>query len=262
MANRKRFGQHFLRDRSAVDRILALLAPRRGEAVLEIGPGRGALTDALLARLDRLAAVEVDRDLAAAWRARVPAGRLLLIEGDALELDFAATARALGAERLAVVGNLPYNISKPICARLIDGVAAIDRAVLMFQKEVALRLTAPPGGPDYGPLGILAGFCYAIERAFDLGPGAFAPPPRVDSSVTVWRRRDPVPPPAERDALRRALAAGFAQRRKTLARALRSAWGDDDAARRLERAGIDPALRAQQVPPDGWRRLAATLEAR
>jgi len=258
---RKRFGQHFLVDERAVQRIVERLAPRTGEAVLEIGPGRGALTGPLIDAVGRIAAVELDRDLARELRERFDERQLLLVCDDVLRLELAALRRTLAgsrAPRLVVAGNLPYNISKPIAMKLVRERRQVERAVLMFQREVARRLTAPPGGRDYGPLGVLARAAFDIEVAFDLPPGAFRPAPKVESSVTVWRA---LPPESltgdEERRLRFCLAVCFRRRRRTLLGNLSDALGDRSrAAALLAAAAIDPALRAERVTPAGFRRLA------
>jgi 16S rRNA (adenine1518-N6/adenine1519-N6)-dimethyltransferase len=253
---RKRFGQNFLVDRGAIERIVRELAPDGTEPVLEIGPGEGALTAPLLEASGRLAAVEIDRDLAAALRSRFDGSRFVLLERDVLELDLAAVPAMLGfpdGTPLAVAGNLPYNISKPVAMRLVAQRASVARAVLMFQKEVAARLTAQPGTKDYGPLTVLAGVAYAIEPRFDLPPGAFRPAPKVVSTVTRWTPRDGIVPPG----LEAALRAAFAQRRKTVLANLRAALGGEGPARAaLERAEIDPGARAEQLSPASFLRLA------
>src|SRR5262245_31299105 len=156
---RRRFGQNFLVDARAVRRIVDALAPRPDETVVEIGPGRGALTEELLARVPRLTAIELDRDLAALLSARFGPERLVLLSRDVLDVGLAELSPPL-----AVVGNLPYNVSKPVAMKLVGERAAIDRAVLMFQREVAERLLATPGTPAYGPLTVLSGLAFRIER--------------------------------------------------------------------------------------------------
>ena len=244
---RRRFGQNFLADARAVSRIVEALAPQPDESVVEIGPGRGVLTEAILARVPRLSAIEIDRDLAALLRGRFGTERLSLVEADVLDVDL----RGLEPP-LAVVGNLPYNVSKPVAMKLVTERDAIDRAVLMFQREVALRLTASPGTADYGPLTVLAGLAFRIERLFDLPPGAFRPRPEVTSTVTRWTR------PAEEGLtreleprLKALLRAAFARRRQTLLRNLRAALpgGEREAIELLRGAGIDGSLRAEALPP-------------
>jgi 16S rRNA (adenine1518-N6/adenine1519-N6)-dimethyltransferase len=261
-AARPPLGQHFLVDRKAVRRIVAALAPRPGEPLLEIGPGRGALTGALLEAAGRLAAVELDPSLAARLRRRFDPDCLLLFEQNVLRLDPSAVLDALGATsgaRLVVAGNLPYHISKPLAQMMIRERARIDRAALMFQREVAARLTAAPGSRSYGPLGILAGMAYRIELLFDLPPRAFSPPPQVVSSVTRWSVRESPPLTGEEEQrLRTVLAVCFARRRRTLRNNLRSRFGDEaHVDRLLAGAGIDGGLRAEAVSPTAFRRLAA-----
>lgn len=245
---RKRFGQNFLHDRSVLDRIVAELELDAATPVLEIGPGRGALTGRLLQVVDRVVAVEVDGDLAARLRETFEPSRLEVLEQDILEFDFAAPAP------WTVAGNLPYNISKPIAMRLVVSVDHIRRAVLMFQREVAARLVAEPGGPDYGPLSVLPRAVYAIDRIFDVAPGAFRPRPGVMSSVTRWVARKPRPGTAELARLRATLRAVFAARRKTLTNNVRRALGSTEV---LERAGLDGNRRAQELTPAELHALAA-----
>ncbi|HKQ61242.1 MAG TPA: rRNA adenine dimethyltransferase family protein, partial [Candidatus Polarisedimenticolaceae bacterium] len=190
-------------DAGAAQRIVAALEARPGDAVLEIGPGRGALTGWLIAAAGRVCAIELDETLATALAARFDAARLVLLRGDVLELELATAARALGAEsvRLRIAGNLPYAISKPLALRLVAQCAHVERAVLMYQREVARRLTARPGSRDYGPLTVLAGEAFRIEALFELGPGAFRPPPAVVSTVTVWVPRAEPPAPEQQRRL-------------------------------------------------------------
>ncbi len=259
---RRRFGQNFLADRSAVERIVSALDPRPGEAVVEIGPGRGALTGTLVARAGRIAAVEVDRDLAPLLRKRFDPARLLLVEADVLSLPLERVGSALGfppGTRLVLAGNLPFNISKPVASKLVRERDNVARAVLTFQREVALRLTASHGTKAYGSLTVLAGAAFRIERLFDLPPSAFRPRPGVVSTVTSWLPR---PPEEFRDEeeqpLRNCLAVCFAHRRRTLWNNLRSALpgGEEQARALLAAADLDGRLRAEEVPPEGLRRLS------
>lgn len=258
---RRELGQNFLVDRHSIERIVEALDPRAGEPILEIGPGRGALTGVLVDRVDRLAAVERDGVLADALRRDYPPDRLVVIENDVLKVDLASVAPSLGhpaSARLVVVGNLPYNISKPIAMKLIRERRAIDRAVLMFQKEVADRLTAVPETKAYGPLTVLTALTFCIERLFDLRPGAFRPRPKVDSTVTRWHTREmPAFEEEREDALLACLAASFKRRRQTLRNNLRHALGSAARAEEiLQAAGLDPSLRAEAIPPHGFVRLA------
>ena len=257
---KKRLGQHFLADRGAVRRIVDALAPGAAEPLLEIGPGRGALTGALIERAGRMAAVELDAELAADLAQRFNPSQLLLYAQDVLKLDLGRVRADLNRPgRLALAGNLPYNVSKPVAMKLVRERRQVDRAVLMFQREVARRLTAGPGSKDYGPLSVLAGEAYTITRVFDLAPGSFRPPPKVVSTVTLWTAR---PGAALDDAderrLRACLAVCFRRRRRTLLGNLREFTHDRGAAEAmLAAAVIDGALRAEQVEPAGFRRLAA-----
>lgn len=257
----KRLGQNFLVDRNAVRRIIAALDPRPGDAVLEIGPGRGALTSGLIDASGRIAAVELDDTLSSELSRRFDEDRLLLIPADILTVDLSEVASRLGASPgvgLAVAGNLPYSVSKPIVKRLVQQRTAVDRAVLMFQREVALRLTAQPGTKDYAPLTVLAGLAFTIEKVFDLGPEAFRPRPKVSSSVTLWRRLRQSPLAALGSRLEAALAAAFAHRRQTLRRNLQAALGSRErAVELLEAADLDGSLRAEAVSPEGFVRLAS-----
>jgi 16S rRNA (adenine1518-N6/adenine1519-N6)-dimethyltransferase len=253
---RRRFGQNFLVDANAVRRVGAALAPLASENVLEIGPGRGALTDLLLAAVPRISAIEIDRDLCSLLRSRYPEERLRLIEQDVLDVTLSDLA-APGP--LVIAGNLPYNISKPVAMKLVVERKSVSRAVLMFQREVAQRLTAAPGTGAYGPLTVLAGRAFRIERLFDLSPGAFQPSPKVVSTVTRWTPlADEMLPEPLVAALKAVLRAAFARRRQTLQKNLRIALNGDDAAASalLASAALDGRLRAEAIPPDGFVALA------
>ena len=241
---RKRFGQHFLADPAAVRRIVAALGPPAGPPVVEIGPGRGVLTAPLLEVFGRVTAVEIDRDLAAHLRARFPASALTLLEGDVLDVAL----EDLATEPVRLVGNLPYNVSKPVADKIVRERARVAGAVLMFQREVAERLTAPPGTRAYGPLTVLVGEAFLVEPLFDLRPNAFRPPPEVMSTVTRWTPRPAAFSSVSEENLRAVLRAGFAHRRRTLRNNLPVAL--------LEDAGIDGSLRAEALPLEDWRRLA------
>lgn len=262
---RKRFGQNFLVDRRAVRRIAAAACEGPDVPLLEIGPGRGALTAALLDIGRSVTAVEIDRDLAARLEADLGPRGLSVVRDSILDIELRALAATLhggvAGRPIAIVGNLPYNISKPIAMRLVDHHDVIDRAVVMFQREVADRLTAEPGTRAYGPLTILAGLTYDIVRLFDLPPAAFRPRPAVHSTVTRWSPRRPAAVSDDaRPALRRCLAACFASRRRTIRNNVRHALGGSDAdiAARLEAAAIDPRARAETVAPGNFVALAST----
>lgn len=246
---RKRFGQHFLVDEGVIDRIVREIAPRPGDAMVEIGPGLGALTVPLADRLGALTVIELDRDLAARWR-RDP--RLAVIESDVLRVDFAALAAERGA-RLRVVGNLPYNISTPILFHLLEAAVAVIDQHFMLQKEVVERMAAAPGGRDYGRLSVMLQWRYAIEHVLDVPPEAFDPPPQVDSAVV---RMVPLPPDAAIDAglLGEIVSAAFSQRRKLLRHTL-GRWLD---ARGFS-GGFDVQRRAEEVPVAQYVALAKAV---
>lgn len=244
---RKRFGQHFLTDPAILHAIVDLIAPQAGQALVEIGPGLGALTLPLLARGGPLTLIELDRDLAARLRGR--AG-LTVIEADVLKVDFGALAAAAG-QPLRVVGNLPYNISTPILFHLLDQVDAVRDQHFMLQKEVVDRMVASPSTKAYGRLSVMLQWRYAIESVLDVPPTAFDPPPRVDSAVvcmTPW----PEPPAVDTARLGELVAVAFSQRRKLLRHTL---------GRWLEAQGLgegfDLQRRAEEVAVAEYVALAA-----
>ena len=235
---RKRFGQHFLADRGVIDDIVAAINPNPGQALVEIGPGLGALTLPVLARSAHLTVVELDRDLAAKLR-RNPA--LEDIEADVLKVDFSALAQQHG-QGLRVIGNLPYNISTPILFHLLPVAAAVIDQHFMLQREVVARMAATPANKDYGRLSVMLQWRYHIEHLFDVPPEAFEPPPRVVSAIV---RMLPRPAPAVVDAalLEELVQVAFSQRRKLLRHTL---------GRWLEGRGFsgtfDVQRRAEEVP--------------
>ncbi|MEO6268682.1 MAG: 16S rRNA (adenine(1518)-N(6)/adenine(1519)-N(6))-dimethyltransferase RsmA [Lautropia sp.] len=208
---RKRFGQHFLVDRAAIEAIVAAIAPRSGDRLVEIGPGTAALTTPLLARLGSMDAIEIDRDLAASLSRRF-GDRLRLHQQDVLAFDFGALAGEGG--RIRVVGNLPYNISSPLLLHLMQFSAQVIDQHFMLQKEVIDRIVAKPGG-NTGRLTILLQSCYEVETLLHVPPAAFDPPPKVESSVIRMLPR-PSPLTRERAILQAVLAVGFSQRRKMI----------------------------------------------
>lgn len=237
---RKRFGQHFLTDRQCVRRIVDAIDPRPDDLMVEIGPGLGALTRPLLERVHHLTAVEIDRDIVAALRMEFAPDRLTVCEQDALEFDFAA----LGAG-LRVVGNLPYNISTPILFHLAAARPALQDLHLMLQKEVVDRMAAAPATPAYGRLSVMLQYQFEVEPLFGVPPGAFRPPPKVDSTL-VRLRPVRVPAVAARDEsmLAEIVTKAFGQRRKTLRNALRGLVSEDA----LRALGIDPGVRGEALP--------------
>jgi 16S rRNA (adenine1518-N6/adenine1519-N6)-dimethyltransferase len=229
------------------------------DLVVEIGPGQGALTHELVHRAGRLIALEVDRVLIDALRRRWPGVEVL--EADARTWEYGMLQRPPGG-RVLVVGNLPYSVSKPIVAALLEARAAIDTMALMLQREVAERLAAPPGGKVYGALSVLAQAVCGVELALRVPPGAFRPPPKVDSAVV---RLTPRPharvPPALEARFRAVVRAAFTSRRKTLANALAGGLGLSLAVVReaAARCGVDPARRAETLTIEEFVALAARL---
>jgi len=252
---RKRFGQHFLHDRSVLDRIVEALAPQPEHAVLEIGPGRGALTERLVSRSRTLDAVEIDRDLAALLRERFrSATGFELHECDALEFDLAALAQRR-ARRLRVIGNLPYNISTPLLFHIAAAHEHVDDLHVMLQKEVIDRIAAEPGSSEYGRLTVMLAPWFEARHLFDVGPGAFTPAPRVWSAVArLTVRREPAF--AVPRAYARTVSAAFSQRRKTLRNALRSLLDIEG----IKAAGVDPGVRPETLSPAQFAALAAQVK--
>jgi 16S rRNA (adenine1518-N6/adenine1519-N6)-dimethyltransferase len=249
---RKRFGQHFLHDPAVVARIVAAVAPKPEDHLLEIGPGTGILTEALLAAVPRLDAVEIDRDLARLLEQRFAGRGLRLRCMDALALALTDLGAPSGA--LRVVGNLPYNVSTPLLFHLIRERAAIRDMHFMLQREVVERLAARPGGRDYGRLGVMVQVHCRVEPLFRVGPGAFQPPPRVESAVArLVPRERPAVPEAHLPALERIVRVAFGRRRKTLRNALRGVL-DEDA---IIAAGVDPSARPETVTVAAFAALAA-----
>ncbi|HET7868214.1 MAG TPA: 16S rRNA (adenine(1518)-N(6)/adenine(1519)-N(6))-dimethyltransferase RsmA [Burkholderiaceae bacterium] len=236
-AARRRFGQHFLADTSVVDAIVRAIDPHPGQALVEIGPGLGAMTQPLVERCGDLVVIEIDRDLAARLRQRP---RLDVMEADVLSVDFSALAARL-ARPLRVVGNLPYNISTPILFHLLAHASHVQDQHFMLQKEVVDRMGAVPGNKDYGRLSVMLQWRYDIEPLFDVAPGAFEPPPRVQSAIV---RMQPLPNVQDIPAgvLGELVTVAFSQRRKLLRHTL-GAW----LAQRGCGAGFDLQRRAEEV---------------
>ena len=236
---RKRFGQHFLTDRHYIARIVSAVAAEGDDVMVEIGPGAGAITEPLINRLNHLHAVEIDRDLAAALRIRFPDDKLSLYETDVLAFDF----KVLGP-RFRVVGNLPYNISTPFLFHLATFADQLVDGTFMLQKEVVDRMVAAPDSAAYGRLSVMLQYRFQMKRLFDVPPGAFTPPPKVDSAIVRM-----VPLPANRlravseERFANFVSAGFGQRRKTLGNTLKPFLSADVIAS----FGIDPKRRAETL---------------
>ena len=247
---RKRFGQHFLVDGAIIDAIVDAIAPKPGEALIEIGPGLGAMTYPLLARCEQLTVIELDRDLAQRLRARPG---IEVIESDVLQVDFDALAQARG-QKLRVVGNLPYNISSPILFHLLGSAAQVVDQHFMLQKEVVERMAAGPGTKDYGRLSVMLQWRYDIEPVLDVPPASFDPPPRVDSAVV---RMLPLPdaPGVDPARLSELVRVAFSQRRKLLRHTL-GRW----LTEREFNGEFDVQRRAEEVPVADYLALAASLK--
>jgi 16S rRNA (adenine1518-N6/adenine1519-N6)-dimethyltransferase len=252
---KKSFGQHFLHERRYIERIVSAISPRPDDFLVEIGPGEGALTFPLLAAAGKLTAIELDTDLIPVLQARAAAGvgELSILHSDVLKVDFTALAHSKGVPRLRIAGNLPYYISSPILFHCVEHAAAIADMHFMLQKEVVDRMAAEPGSKVYGRLSVMLQLACRVEPLFDVPPGAFRPPPKVDSSVV---RLVPIATEARHDAdperLHAIVKAAFAQRRKTLSNALRQHLD----AEAIRRADVDPKARAETLAPEDFVRLA------
>ncbi|MEK7815589.1 MAG: 16S rRNA (adenine(1518)-N(6)/adenine(1519)-N(6))-dimethyltransferase RsmA [Pseudomonadota bacterium] len=238
---RKRFGQHFLHERGIIQRIIAAFDPKPSDHVVEIGPGEGVLTRELAGKVAKLDVVEIDRDLIARLRESLPE-TVTIHNADALKFDFCTLAPS--DAKLRVIGNLPYNISTPILFHLLDQAHCIGDMLFMLQKEVVDRMVAAPGGKDYGRLSVMLQWGADMEKLFNVGAGAFRPPPKVDSSV-VRLTPHAVPPVEVHDPQRFAaiVKAAFSQRRKVLRNTLKGMVG----AEAMQALGIDPGRRAETL---------------
>ena len=247
---RRRFGQHFLTDRNIIDDIVQAIAPKPGEAMVEIGPGLAALTQPLVERLGHLTVIELDRDLAVQLRAHPG---LTVVESDVLKVDFRALATGIGNPKIRVCGNLPYNISTPILFHLLDIVDVVQDQHFMLQKEVIDRMVAKPSTSDYGRLSVMLQWRYAMENVLFVPPTSFDPPPRVDSAVV---RMVPHAAVESLDVklLSELVQVAFSQRRKLLRHTLgqwltaRGFAGVFDVQRRAQEVSVaEYVVLAQQV---------------
>jgi len=240
---RKRFGQNFLRDESVIEAIARSVAPRAEDHLVEIGPGEGALTQALIGSGCRLDAIELDRDLRTQLLAAFSTySRFTLHSADALKFDFAALS--VDEKPLRVVGNLPYNISTPLIFKLLDCAHIVSDMHFMLQLEVVERLAASPGSKDWGRLGVMAQFQCEVEHLFDVPPEAFYPPPKVQSAIVRLTPHKTSPyPDVDRNALASVVTQAFAQRRKTLRNNFKGTFTDEA----LRAVGIEPDWRAERL---------------
>jgi len=269
---KKSWGQNFLGDEGILDDIARLAAPREGDPVVELGAGLGHLTARLVARGARVVAVERDRDMAAVLRGEL-GGRIVLLEADAARLEYGKVAAAITAStptpastpppasKIAVVGNLPYHLTSPILFSLLDQVEHVSRAVFLVQREVAERLAARPGTADWGILSVLLQREAEVSIERIVPPGAFLPPPKVDSAVVCAIFRPPLEQVRDPARFRRLVKAGFAQRRKTLKNALGAARVAEPGALHaaLAAAGVDPGRRGETLTVAEWAALDRAL---
>jgi 16S rRNA (adenine1518-N6/adenine1519-N6)-dimethyltransferase len=249
---RKRFGQHFLHAPTVIERIVTCIDPQPGEALVEIGPGLGAITLPLLARVHAMDAVEIDRDAIRELTAKAQGvGTLRIHEADVLEFDFAQLRRS--GQLLRLVGNLPYNISTPLLFRLIEQRALFRDMHFMLQKEVVERMAAREGDENYGRLSVMLAPWLRVTPLFDIGPGAFRPPPQIISNF-IHLQPHTTPPFLIDDVnvYSHVVAAAFSQRRKTLRNALKPLLDSELIAA----AGIDPGARAETISPARYAALA------
>jgi 16S rRNA (adenine1518-N6/adenine1519-N6)-dimethyltransferase len=247
---RKRFGQHFLTDTHIIESIVDAISPVAGQPVVEIGPGLAALTQPLVERLGHLHVIELDRDLAARLREHP---QLSVIESDVLRVDFTQLAQSLQADKLRVVGNLPYNISSPILFHLLNHVQAVQDQHFMLQKEVIDRMVASPCTSDYGRLSVMLQWRYDMENVLFVPPESFNPPPRVDSAVV---RMVPLqnPPQLDFKLLETMVQVAFSQRRKLLRHTL-GRWLEE----RQFAGAFDVQRRAEEVPVSDYIALVQAL---
>jgi 16S rRNA (adenine1518-N6/adenine1519-N6)-dimethyltransferase len=258
---KKNLGQHFLTDRSYIDRIVMAVNPKPGDRLVEIGPGQGAITFPLLRKHGELTVIEFDRDLITPlMEAAEGVGRLTIIHKDVLQVDFSKLAADDGhdANQIRLVGNLPYNISSPILFHALEHAGAVRDMHFMLQKEVVDRMASGPGSKVYGRLSVMLQAYCTVTSLFDVPPGAFRPPPKVDSAVV---RLVPLPTAqigiADPALFERIVRDAFGQRRKTLRNALQQVCSGAD----IEAAGLRPDARAEQLEVAEFKRLAAHLGA-
>jgi 16S rRNA (adenine1518-N6/adenine1519-N6)-dimethyltransferase len=255
MRARKRFGQHFLHDPGVLDKIVTAICPKPGDHIVEIGRPRALTTRCGLAGGCTLDLIEIDRDLAPRLRDELAGNPHVTVhEADALDFDFARLAAERGG-RLRIVGNLPYNISTPLLFHLLGSASAIDDLHIMLQREVVDRIAAQPGTGDYGRLTVMLTPWVVAESLFDVGPGAFKPPPKVWSAVArLGVRREPAFPVSPHFGA--VVAAAFSHRRKTIRNALRGVVTPEQ----ITACDVDLGARPETISPASFNRLARTLD--
>ena len=253
---RKRFGQHFLTDHAILNRIVSAFGAAHGQRIVEIGPGQGALTDALVEKAAHITAIEIDRDLAARLEQRYPPHQVTLIRADILAFNLGDVVPAdAPPARLRLIGNLPYNISTPLIFHLLEQVEHIQDMLFMLQKEVALRLAARPGNKNYGRLSVMTAMELDCEPLFEVPPHAFSPPPKVHSTVLRLTPKKHPLTARNRRIFNAVVRAAFGQRRKTLRNSLAALVQSEQFAR----AAIDPTLRAEALSVEQYIALADVI---
>ena len=248
---RKRFGQNFLQDSRIIADIVQAVRPQPADTVVEIGPGLGAITEPLAAKLDCLHVCEIDRDIIGYLKTRPYAGKLVIHEGDVLQFDFASVPR-----RKKIVGNLPYNISTPLLFHLSRYADEVEDMHFMLQKEVVERMVAEPGSNDFGRLSVMLQYFFEMEKLLDVPPEAFSPAPKVDSAVVrLIPAKHRIGQAQDFEQFAALVKQAFHQRRKTIRNNLKGLADDDD----LQAAGISPQERAEHIAPEKYVALANLL---
>lgn len=261
---RKRWGQHFLVDRNILSKVIRTAGLEKGDVVLEIGPGLGEMTLALARQVKKVIAVEIDRKLVKILQEKTAEfSNIMVIEGDALKISFEQLYHQED-QQLKVVANLPYQISTPVLFRFIESRDLFSSLILMLQREVAERMTASPGGKDYGPLSIFTQSVSVLSTEFYIKPSAFFPPPKVESAVIhmVWKER-PFVRPEEEGWFKKVVKGCFSYRRKRLINALRHAdlLLPEDLEKRIEKTGIDSQRRPETLTIQEFVCLADALKS-
>ena len=248
---RKRFGQNFLQDSRIIADIVQAVRPQPADTVVEIGPGLGAITEPLAAKLDCLHVCEIDRDIIGYLKTRPYAGKLVIHEGDVLQFDFASVPG-----RKKIVGNLPYNISTPLLFHLSRYADEVEDMHFMLQKEVVERMVAEPGSNDFGRLSVMLQYFFEMEKLLDVPPEAFSPAPKVDSAVVrLIPAKHRIGQAQDFGQFATLVKQAFHQRRKTIRNNLKGLADDND----LQAAGISPQERAEHIAPEKYVALANLL---
>ncbi len=248
---RKRFGQNFLQDSRIIADIVQAVRPQPADTVVEIGPGLGAITEPLAAKLDCLHVCEIDRDIIGYLKTRPYAGKLVIHEGDVLQFDFASVPG-----RKKIVGNLPYNISTPLLFHLSRYTDEVEDMHFMLQKEVVERMVAEPGSNDFGRLSVMLQYFFEMEKLLDVPPEAFSPAPKVDSAVVrLIPAKYRIGQAQDFEQFAALVKQAFHQRRKTIRNNLKGLADDND----LQAAGISPQERAEHIAPEKYVALANLL---